>query len=223
MTLLELFDPPPAARHEPPAPVIPVIVLDDARHAVPLAQACVAGGVEVLEVTLRTPAGLESLRRIAAEVPGAWVGAGTVTTVTDVVRVAGAGARFAVSPGFDTAVAAAARDHGLPLMPGVMTPSEVMAALACGLSLLKFFPAAAAGGVAMLKALAGPFPAVRFCPTGGIDARSAPDYLALPNVVAVGGSWFTPASAIAREDWAAVTTLARAAAALRRGATGRPS
>ncbi|MEI7445304.1 MAG: bifunctional 4-hydroxy-2-oxoglutarate aldolase/2-dehydro-3-deoxy-phosphogluconate aldolase [Burkholderiales bacterium] len=224
MTLLELFDPSPAARHEPPAPVIPVIVLDDARHAVPLARACADGGVDVLEVTLRTPAGLESLRRIAAEVPSAWVGAGTVTTVADVVRVAAAGARFAVSPGFDPAIVAAARDHGLPLMPGVMTPTEVMAALAQGLSLLKLFPAAVAGGVAMLKALAGPFPGVRFCPTGGIDARSAPDYLALPNVVAVGGSWLTPASAIARGDWAAITTLARAAAALRRGpAMGRAS
>jgi 2-dehydro-3-deoxyphosphogluconate aldolase / (4S)-4-hydroxy-2-oxoglutarate aldolase len=215
MTLLELFDPQPAAGHAPAAPVVPVIVLDDARHAVPLARACVAGGIEVLEVTLRTPAGLESIRRIAAEVPDAWVGAGTVTTVADVARVAAAGARFAVSPGFDRAVAAAARDHGLPLMPGVMTPSEVMAAMADGFELLKFFPAAAAGGMPMLKALAGPFPALRFCPTGGIDARSAPEYLALPNVVAVGGSWLTPASAIAREDWAAVTTLARAAAALR--------
>lgn len=224
MSLLELFDPPAAGRHESPAPVIPVIVLDDARLAVPLAHACVAGGVDVLEVTLRTPAGLDALRRIAAEVPQARVGAGTVTTVADVVRVAAAGARFAVSPGFDRAVAAAARDHGLPLMPGVMTPSEVMAAAAEGLSLLKLFPAAAAGGLAMLKALHGPFPSVRFCPTGGIDARSAPDYLALPNVVAVGGSWLTPESAIARQDWAAVTTLARAAAALRRAApAGRPS
>ena len=221
MTLLELLDPPPSARSGPTAPVVPVIVLDDARHAVPLAQACVAGGVTVLEVTLRTAAGLESLRRIAAEVPGAWVGAGTVTTVADVVRVAAAGARFAVSPGFDRAIAAAARDQGLPLMPGVMTPSEVMAAMAEGIGLLKLFPAAAAGGVAMLKALHGPFPSIRFCPTGGIDARSAPDYLALPNVVAVGGSWLTPASAIAREDWAAVTTLARAAASLQR--SGRPS
>ena len=216
MTLLEIFDPQPTSGRAPAAPVVPVIVLDDARHAVPLARACMAGGIAVLEVTLRTPAGLEAIRRIAAEVPDAWVGAGTVTTVADVARVAAAGARFAVSPGFDRAVAAAARDHGLPLMPGVMTPSEAMAAVAEGFDLLKFFPAGAAGGVPMLKALAGPFPALRFCPTGGIDARSALEYLALPNVVAVGGSWLTPASAIDREDWAAITTLARAAAALRK-------
>jgi 2-dehydro-3-deoxyphosphogluconate aldolase/(4S)-4-hydroxy-2-oxoglutarate aldolase len=198
------------------APVIPVIVIDRTQDAVPLAQACVAGGVAVLEVTLRTPAGLESIRRIAAEVPGAWVGAGTVTTVPDVARVAQAGARFIVSPGFDREIVAAARDLGIEAMPGVMTPSEIMAALSEGVSLLKFFPAAAAGGIPMLKALGGPFPSVRFCPTGGIDARSAPDYLALPNVVAIGGSWLTPAAAIARQDWAAITTLARAAASLTR-------
>jgi 2-dehydro-3-deoxyphosphogluconate aldolase/(4S)-4-hydroxy-2-oxoglutarate aldolase len=141
-----------------------------------------------------------------------------VTALPDVARVAAAGARFIVSPGFDRSIAAAARDRGLQLMPGVMTPSEVMAAMAEGLSLLKFFPAGMAGGIPMLKALAGPVPTVRFCPTGGIDARSASDYLALPNVVAIGGSWLTPASAIARQDWAAVTTLARGAAALTRGA-----
>lgn len=197
------------------APVVPVIVLADVLHAVPLARACVDGGVTVLEVTLRTPAGLESIRRIAAEVPQARVGAGTVTSIADVERVARAGARFVVSPGFDRGIVAAARDHGLPILPGVMTPSEVMAAMAEDLSVLKFFPAAAAGGVPMLRALAGPFPSLRFCPTGGIDARNAADYLALPNVVAVGGSWLTPASALVRQDWAAITTLARAAAALR--------
>jgi 2-dehydro-3-deoxyphosphogluconate aldolase/(4S)-4-hydroxy-2-oxoglutarate aldolase len=200
----------------PPAPVIPVIVLDDARHAVPLARACVAGGVALLEVTLRTRAGLDAIRRIAAEVPDAVVGAGTVVARSDVARVAAAGARFVVMPGFDRSIAAAARDAGLPPMPGVMTPSEVMAALGEGLSFLKFFPAQAAGGVSMLRALAGPFPNVAFCPTGGIDARTATDYLALPNVFAVGGSWMTPAAAIARQDWAAVTTLARAAASLPR-------
>jgi len=215
MTLQDLLHAAAAAARCAVSPVIPVIVLDDARHAVPLARACVAGGVTVLEVTLRTAAGLESIRRIAAEVPEAWVGAGTVTSVGDVARVAAAGARFVVSPGFDRAIAAASRDHGLPMMPGVMTPSEVMAAMAEGLSVLKFFPAAPAGGVAMLRALAGPFPGIRFCPTGGIDARVAPDYLALPNVMAVGGSWLTPPGAIAREDWAAVTTLARAAASMR--------
>jgi 2-dehydro-3-deoxyphosphogluconate aldolase/(4S)-4-hydroxy-2-oxoglutarate aldolase len=217
MTLTDMLDPPCADRGARVAPVIPVIVLEDPAMAVPLARACVEGGVTVLEVTLRTPAGLESIRRIAAEVPEAWVGAGTVTSLADVARVAAAGARFIVSPGFDRSIAAAARDRGLQLMPGVMTPSEVMAAMAEGLSLLKFFPAGMAGGIPMLKALAGPFPTVRFCPTGGIDARSASDYLALPNVVAIGGSWLTPASAIARQDWAAVTTLARGAAALTRG------
>ena len=214
MTLLEFLAPGGSDARDRPAPVVPVIVLDDARHAVPLARACVAGGIEVLEVTLRTPAGLEAIRRIAAEVPEARVGAGTVTGTADVARVAAAGARFVVTPGFERSVCAAARDHGIPLMPGVMTPSEAMAAMGEGLTLLKFFPAAVAGGTTMLRALAGPFPSLRFCPTGGVDARSAPDYLALPNVVAVGGSWVTPASAIARQDWAAVTTLARAAASL---------
>jgi 2-dehydro-3-deoxyphosphogluconate aldolase/(4S)-4-hydroxy-2-oxoglutarate aldolase len=221
MTLTERLVAAPGGTGDLAAPVIPVIVLDDARHAAPLAHACVAGGIELLEVTLRTPAGLESIRRIVAEVPRAVVGAGTVTTPAEVARVAAAGARFAVSPGFDPALAAAARDHGLPLMPGVMTPSEAMAAMAAGLTLLKFFPAAAAGGPAMLRALAGPFPTLRFCPTGGVDARNAGEYLALPNVVAVGGSWITPASAIAREDWAAVTTLARAAASLPRDGIAR--
>jgi 2-dehydro-3-deoxyphosphogluconate aldolase/(4S)-4-hydroxy-2-oxoglutarate aldolase len=220
MDLLALLDPPPGSRAPAIARVIPVIVLDDARAAVPLAQACVAGGVTVLEVTLRTPAGLESIRRIAAEVPEACIGAGTVLGAPDIVRAAAAGARFAVSPGFDRSVAAAARDHGIALMPGVMTPSEAMAAMSEGLSLLKFFPAVPAGGLAMLGALAGPFPGLRFCPTGGVDARSAPDYLALPNVVAVGGSWLTPAPAIARQDWAAITTLARAAASLGRRRPG---
>lgn len=215
MTLQDLFRPSDSAPIEPAAPVIPVIVLDDPSHAVPLAQACVAGGVRVLEVTLRTPAGLESIRRIAAEVPDAWVGAGTVTSAADVGRVAAVGARFAVSPGFDRSVARRGRDLGLPLMPGVMTPSETMAAMAEGLTMLKFFPAVAAGGIPMLKALSGPFPGVWFCPTGGVDARSAAEYLALDNVLAVGGSWLTPASAIARQDWAAITTLARAAASLR--------
>jgi 2-dehydro-3-deoxyphosphogluconate aldolase/(4S)-4-hydroxy-2-oxoglutarate aldolase len=216
MSLRNLLDPSGAVGLERIAPVMPVIVIDHVQDAVPLARACVEGGVSVLEVTLRTAAGLESIRRIAAEVPGAWVGAGTVTTVPEVARVAEAGARFIVSPGFDRVIVAAARDLGIDVMPGVMTPSEVMAAMAEGLSLLKFFPAGAAGGIPMLKALAGPFPAVRFCPTGGIDARNAPDYLALPNVVAIGGSWLTPAAAIARRDWAAITTLARSAAALAR-------
>jgi len=222
MTFGDLLQTAPGQTAASMAPVIPVIVLDDPRHAVPLARACVAGGITLLEVTLRTPAALEAIRRIAAEVPEAQVGAGTVTALPDLARAAAAGARFIVTPGFDRSMAAAARDRGMPLLPGVMTPSEVMAALGEGLSVLKFFPAQAAGGVVMLRALAGPFPSIRFCPTGGVDARNAPDYLALPNVVAVGGSWLTPAAAIAREDWSAITTLARSAASLRRGA-GSPA
>jgi len=222
MTFGELLDPPAGQPDAPMAPVIPVIVLDDPRHAVPLARACVAGGITLLEVTLRTPAAFEAIRRIATEVPEARVGAGTVVALPDLARVAAAGARFVVTPGLDRALVAAARNLGMPMMPGVMTPSEVMAALGEGLTVLKFFPAQAAGGVGMLRALAGPFPTVRFCPTGGVDARNAPEYLALPNVVAVGGSWLTPAAAIAREDWAAITTLARSAASLARGAAAVP-
>jgi 2-dehydro-3-deoxyphosphogluconate aldolase / (4S)-4-hydroxy-2-oxoglutarate aldolase len=201
----------------PASPVIPVIVLDDATRAVDLARACVAGGITLLEVTLRTGAGLDSIRRIAAEVPDAVVGAGTVLNARDIEAVAAAGARFAVSPGFSPALAAAAREHGIDLMPGVATASEIMAAMAEGLSLLKFFPAAQAGGLAMLKAFAGPFPAVRFCPTGGIGIDDAPAYLALPNVVAVGGSWLAPPASVAAGDWAGITARCEAAAALRPG------
>jgi 2-dehydro-3-deoxyphosphogluconate aldolase / (4S)-4-hydroxy-2-oxoglutarate aldolase len=201
----------------PASPVIPVIVLDDAARAVDLARACVAGGITLLEVTLRTGAGLDSIRHIAAEVPEAVVGAGTVLTAQDIEAVAAAGARFAVSPGFSPALAAAARHHGIDLMPGVATASEIMAAMAEGLSLLKFFPAAQAGGLAMLKAFAGPFPAVRFCPTGGIGLDDAPAYLALPNVVAVGGSWLAPPASITAGDWAGITARCKAAAALRPG------
>jgi 2-dehydro-3-deoxyphosphogluconate aldolase/(4S)-4-hydroxy-2-oxoglutarate aldolase len=214
MTLLQRLD--PGALH-PAAPVIPVIVLDDATRAVALARACAAGGVTILEVTLRTAAGLEAIRRIASEVPQVLVGAGTVLQPADVVAVAAAGARFVVSPGLDAATVQAAQQHGLEVMPGVMTPSEVMAAMRLGLSLLKFFPASAAGGVAMLQALGGPFPSIRFCPTGGIGAEAAPAYLALPNVVAVGGSWLTPAAAIAGGDWDLITARCAAASRLRAG------
>jgi 2-dehydro-3-deoxyphosphogluconate aldolase / (4S)-4-hydroxy-2-oxoglutarate aldolase len=176
----------------------------------------VQGGVTVLEVTLRTAAGVEAIRRIASEVPEAVVGAGTVLGPADLAAVAAAGARFAVSPGFSPSLAAAARDHGLGFMPGVVTPSEVMAAADSGLVLLKFFPAAPAGGVAMLQAFAGPFPAIRFCPTGGIGPADAPSYLALPNVVAVGGSWLTPAAAIAAGDWGRIRALCAEAAKLAR-------
>jgi 2-dehydro-3-deoxyphosphogluconate aldolase/(4S)-4-hydroxy-2-oxoglutarate aldolase len=196
-------------------PVIPVIVIDDIADAVPLAQALVAGGVRVLEVTLRTPAGIEAIAAIAREVEGAIVGAGTMTRPEDFVQVTSAGARFGVTPGFTHALADAAHRASLPLLPGVMTPSEIIAAKQAGFAALKLFPAQQAGGIGMLKALAGPFPDITFCPTGGITAASAPDFLALDNVACVGGSWLTPKDAIKAGDWARITSLAREAAALR--------
>lgn len=196
-------------------PVIPVIVIDRLDDAVPLARALVAGGVRVLEVTLRTPVALEAMRRIAAEVPEAVLGAGTLRSAADVEAAVAAGCRFGVSPGFTPALAEACRRHGLPLVPGVATASEAMAAADAGCTLLKFFPAAAAGGLALLKAWAGPFPDLRFCPTGGLTPETAPQYLALPNVVVCGGSWLTPADALAAGDWPRITRLAREAAALR--------
>ena len=196
-------------------PVIPVIVIERVADAVPLARALLDGGVQVLEVTLRTPAALQALRRIARELPEAVVGAGTLRTPGDARAALEAGCHFGVSPGFDLAIARECRRLGLPLLPGVATPSEVMAANVEGYSFLKFFPAAAAGGVAMLKALAGPFADVSFCPTGGITPESAPQYLALPNVKACGGTWLTPKDAIDAGDWARITALARAAARLR--------
>ncbi|WP_235823800.1 bifunctional 4-hydroxy-2-oxoglutarate aldolase/2-dehydro-3-deoxy-phosphogluconate aldolase [Azohydromonas sediminis] len=196
-------------------PVIPVIVLQRVADAAPLARALVAGGVRVLEVTLRTPAALACIEAIAREVPDAIVGAGTVRSAADARAARDAGARFAVSPGYTGEVGAACRDAGLPLLPGVATASEVMRAQADGYSFLKFFPATAAGGIPMLRALAGPFPDVAFCPTGGITAETAPQFLALPNVRVVGGSWLTPADALDAGDWPRITALARAAAALR--------
>lgn len=196
-------------------PVIPVIVIERVDDAVPLAQALVAGGVRVLEVTLRTPAALAAIEAIARAVPQALVGAGTLRSAADAQRVKDAGAVFAVSPGYTPALGAACRAAGLPLLPGVATAGEVMAAADDGLRFLKFFPAQAAGGVAMLKALAGPFPDIAFCPTGGVSEQTAPQFLALPNVRVVGGSWLTPAEAVARRDWVLITTLARAAASLR--------
>jgi 2-dehydro-3-deoxyphosphogluconate aldolase/(4S)-4-hydroxy-2-oxoglutarate aldolase len=197
-------------------PVIPVIVIERVEQAVPMARALVAGGVRVLEVTLRTPAGLPGIEAIAREVPEAIVGAGTVRSVADVKASQAAGARFAVSPGYTHEVGAACREVGLPLLPGVATASEVMAAQADGLSFLKFFPAQAAGGIPLLKAWAGPFPDVVFCPTGGITTANARDYLALPNVKVVGGSWLTPADAMAKGDWARLTALAQEAGGLPR-------
>jgi 2-dehydro-3-deoxyphosphogluconate aldolase/(4S)-4-hydroxy-2-oxoglutarate aldolase len=198
-------------------PVIPVIVLEDAGQAVPLARALVSGGVRALEVTLRTPAGLPSIRAIAQQVPEAVVGVGTLTQPDEFAAAREAGARFAVSPGFSPTLVEAARSSGLPWLPGVMTPSEVLAARAAGLCQLKLFPAQPAGGVAMLKALYGPFPEVVFCPTGGITPDSAPEFLALPNVACVGGSWLTPTAAVSAGDWSTITRLARQASALRAG------
>ncbi len=191
------------------APVIPVIVLNDVAHAVPMARALVAGGVRMLEVTLRTPQALACMEAIARDVPEAVVGAGTVRTPADARAAANAGARFAVSPGYTQAVGQVCRDLGLALLPGVATGSEIMMAQEDGLTELKFFPAMQAGGPAMLKAWSGPFFDVRFCPTGGITLGNAPDFLALPNVVCVGGSWLVPADAMAQGDWARITQLAR--------------
>jgi len=199
-----------------PGPVIPVIVLQRADDAVPLARALVAGGVRVLEVTLRTPAALAAIEAIARAVPDAIVGAGTVRSDADARAAHAAGARFVVSPGWSPRVAAACRSLGLDLLPGVATASEVMQAADEGYRFLKFFPATAAGGTALLKAWASPFADVAFCPTGGIDAASAPEYLALANVKVVGGSWLTPTEAVVAGDWARIERLARDAARLER-------
>ena len=196
-------------------PVIPVIVIEALAQAIPLAKALVAGGVRVLEVTLRTPVALAAIRAIAREVPEAIVGAGTLTRPEDFTEARDAGARFGVSPGLTPALVEAARESGLPLLPGVMTPSDVIAARLAGFRELKLFPARQAGGIRMLQALAGPFPDATFCPTGGIAAETAPEFLALPNVACVGGSWLTPKAALTAGDWGAITALARQASALR--------
>ncbi len=196
------------------APVIPVIVLNDVRQAVLLAGALVAGGIRMLEVTLRTPQALACIEAIARDVPGAVVGAGTVRSAADALACAMAGARFVVSPGYTQAVGQACRDAGMPLLPGVATGSEIMMAQEAGLSELKFFPALQAGGAPMLKAWSGPFGDVKFCPTGGITIANAAEFLALPNVVCVGGSWLTPLDAVARGDWAQITQLAAQACEL---------
>lgn len=195
-------------------PVMPVIVIDRLESAVPLARALVDGGVRVLEVTLRTPVALAAIREIAAAVPEAIVGAGTILNEQDLADAQAAGARFGVSPGATPALLRAIRAGGLPFLPGVMTPSDIVAALGEGFSAVKFFPAVPAGGVEMLKALAGPFPQLRFCPTGGISAANARDFLALPNVDCIGGSWLAPKARVEAGDWPAITALARQAAAL---------
>jgi 2-dehydro-3-deoxyphosphogluconate aldolase/(4S)-4-hydroxy-2-oxoglutarate aldolase len=197
------------------APVIPVVVIDDARAAVPMARALVAGGVPAIEVTLRTAAALEAVRAIAAEVEGAVVGVGTVLGEADLRAAQQAGARFAVSPGATARLLDVAEDSALPLLPGAASASEAMVLLERGYRHLKFFPAVPAGGAKLLAAWAGPLPQLRFCPTGGIGAASASDFLTLPNVLCVGGSWLTPADKLAGGDWAGIEQLARAAAGLR--------
>jgi len=197
------------------APVVPVLTIERTADAVPLARALVAGGLPVLEVTLRTPVALEAARAIAADVPQAVVGIGTVTEIPDIRLALAAGARFLVSPGTPPALAAALARVPVPVLPGCATVSEAMALAAHGFPVLKFFPAEAAGGIGFLKAVAAPLPSVKFCPTGGIDQRNAQDYLALPNVVAVGGSWTAAKDAVATGDFARITQLAQEAAALR--------
>ena len=196
--------------------VIPVIAIDDIAHAVPLARALVAGGIRVLEVTLRTAHGLPAIRAIAHQVPDAIVGVGTLTQPEEFAAARDAGAVFGVSPGLTAALIAAAKTSGLPLLPGVMTPSEVMAAREAGFRQLKLFPAVPAGGIGMLNALAGPLGDVMFCPTGGVSQDNAAQFLACRNVACVGGSWLTPKDALEAGDWDRITALARAASALRK-------
>ena len=198
------------------APVIPVIVLHDVAHAVPLAQALIAGGIRTLEITMRTPVALDCMRAICAEVPQAIVGAGTVCSTRDLDACLAAGARFAVSPGYTTQLGVDCRERDVPLLPGVATASEIMLAQNDGYTALKFFPALQAGGVGMLKALYGPFAHIQFCPTGGLTAQNAAEFLVLPNVVCVGGSWLVPADALLSADYARIETLARQAVQLAR-------
>lgn len=197
------------------APVIPVVVVGAAVDAVPLARALVVGGLPAIEITLRTPAAADAVRAVAAEVPGAVVGAGTVTSPEQAELAVAAGARFLVSPGCTDALLESGRAGGVPFLPGVSTVSEVMGLLERGVEEMKFFPAEAAGGPAWLRSVRSPLPRARFCPTGGIGARRAADYLALPNVGCVGGTWMLPPDAVAAKDWARVERLAREAAALR--------
>ncbi|NIM43227.1 MAG: bifunctional 4-hydroxy-2-oxoglutarate aldolase/2-dehydro-3-deoxy-phosphogluconate aldolase [Hydrogenophaga sp.] len=194
--------------------VVPVIVLSDAKQAVPLAHALLEGGIDVMEITLRSDVALDAIEAVAKAVPQMHLGAGTVTRASDVPRVIDAGARFALSPGCTDALVDAMRATGLPFIPGVMTPGEVMRARDQGFTLMKLFPAQQAGGIGMLKALGAPIPDVRFCPTGGVSPENLRDFLALPNVAMAGGSWLTPADALRDGDWARVTKLAREATTL---------
>jgi 2-dehydro-3-deoxyphosphogluconate aldolase/(4S)-4-hydroxy-2-oxoglutarate aldolase len=203
------------------APVVPVVVVEDLADAVPLARALVAGGLPAIEVTLRTPVALDAIRAIAGSVPDAVVGVGTLISPVQVSDALAAGARFLVSPGWTDVLLEAMQASGVPFLPGVSTASEVVALLERGVREMKFFPAEAAGGTAYLKSLSGPLPQARFCPTGGISPTNAPEYLALPNVGCVGGSWMLPADAVAARDWDRVETLTRQAAALSAGGTFR--
>lgn len=198
------------------APVIPVLVIDDASRAEKLGEALIAGGLPVLEVTLRTPAALDAIK-LMAKLSGGHVGAGTVLTPEQVYRAKDAGASFAVAPGATETLIRACEDASLPLLPGAVTASEVMQANEYGYDMLKFFPASTSGGAPALKALAGPLPHVTFCPTGGVTPENANDYLSLPNVVCVGSSWVTPGKAVAEGDWAGIEARAREAAQIRKG------
>lgn len=197
------------------APVIPVLIVEDAGVAAPLARALVAGGLRALEVTLRTPAALDVIRAMADAAPDAVVGAGTLLGPADIKAAQAAGARFGVSPGATDRILGAAEDAGLPMLPGVATPSEALRAMERGLEVLKFFPAEQNGGADVLRAWASPLARLRFCPTGGVSVANAPDYLSLPNVVCVGGSWVAPKDAVAAGDWGRIEALARAAAGLK--------
>ena len=192
-------------------PVVPVMVIHKLEQAVPLAKALMAGGIRVLEITLRTPVAVEAIRAISQDVPGAIVGAGTVTRAEELTAVAEAGAVFAISPGLTVELLQAANQGTIPLIPGISTVSELMTGMALGYTHFKFFPAEAAGGVKMLKAIAGPFPQITFCPTGGITLDNYLDYLALGNVACIGGSWIAPQGAMDQGDWARITALTREA------------
>jgi 2-dehydro-3-deoxyphosphogluconate aldolase/(4S)-4-hydroxy-2-oxoglutarate aldolase len=196
------------------APVVPVLVIDDLAHAAPLARALVAGGLPALEVTLRTPVALDAIRAMA-DVEGGVVGAGTLLTPADVKAAKKAGATFGVSPGATDSLLKACEDEALPLLPGAVTATEVMVLLEKGYTVQKFFPAEQSGGAAFLKSIGSPIPQVKFCPTGGISLKNAPDYLSLKNILCVGGSWVAPKEAMAAGDWAAITRLASEARALR--------
>ncbi|MEH8017797.1 bifunctional 4-hydroxy-2-oxoglutarate aldolase/2-dehydro-3-deoxy-phosphogluconate aldolase [Rheinheimera muenzenbergensis] len=194
-------------------PVVPVIVIKDLNDAVPMAKALLAGGIKVLEVTLRTPVALDAIRLLAQEVPDAIVGAGTVTTAAQLQQVVDAGAKFAISPGLTRELLQAGKDAAIPLIPGIASISELMEGTGLGYTHFKFFPAEAAGGVKTLKSIHGPFADIRFCPTGGINEKNFLEYLALPNVKCVGGSWIVPDDAVAAKDWGRITELCKTAVA----------